>query len=568
MKRNADSKKQINVDKYAYSNAQQTALRKNLKTGLCFLSSFVLVLFAQPDLSPLCCILGGSVGYGLFWYALATHASSRKEAFWLSFIWFLCIEGFHFSWLLTDLYVGRSIYLFWFLLIACLATLFACFSLLVVMGITKRWRAILFLLPGVWVAAEIGRFYYFLSGISLDYIGWPLAATAYGRQFGSFFGWAGCSFMVVASGVSLVAALCYKKNALYALWIACACVPYLLGGGYYEYLKHTLKPEKELRVAIVQPASPLSVEQGGKHSAMALWKHFVQLLTEVKEPIDLLVFPEVAVPFAGPRQIYDFQETREALLPLLDLSCQENKLSNFDWMYILACYFQCPVLLGLERWEYTQGRHYLYNAAECITPQGGYCGYDKRILVPGGEYIPCGSLGLWVCSMFFPKNAFNTGRIPGTRSGVLIAPNVPNMGISICYEETFGALLRSYKKDHAELLINMTNDGWYPRSRLPAVHFYHGMLRNQELGLPCLRSCHTGVTAVVDSLGRVIAMLPYDSHKHQAPPGILQATIPIATYTTPYCLWGDVPMFFIAFLSLGGLGGLLLVYKKKEPFHL
>lgn len=530
-------------------------------------------MFAQPDLSPLCCMISGSIGYGLFWYSLIVGTNSLFSAFGWALLWFLCIEGAHFSWMLTDVYVGRCIYFFWFILIAFLAVLFASFSTLTVVCIKKRWLNILWLLPGLWLVVEIGRFYYFLSGLSLDYIGWPLAATAYGRQFGSFFGWAGCSLMVIATGISLAAALRYKQRSLFMMWLGFSLFPYILGGGYYEFLKRAVTPTKEFRVAVVQPASSLSLEQGGKNSALALWKHFVQLLLSIEGSIDLLIFPEVAVPFAGCREVYDYREVQEILSPLLLMPQQpQHKLSNFDWMHLLATHFQCPVLLGLERWEYKHKIHYLYNAAECVTPDGLYCGYDKRVLVPGGEYIPCGAFGQHICSFFFPKNTPSGWRVPGSRSGVFSLPSLPKIGISICYEETFGSLLRSYKKENVEVLVNLTNDGWYPCSRLPRVHFYHGILRNQELGLPCVRACLTGVTAVVDSLGRVVAALPFDSYNCRAPSGVLQATVPVATYTTLYSLWGDIPMLVLAFLSLGIFCILLLVrmraHKKNPPFRL
>lgn len=164
-----------------------------LKQIYCFLS-FLLVALAQPDISVTSCVLGAAAGYGLFWYSLFLQQySSWRSSFLYSFFWFLLIEAFHFSWMLSDAYVGPCIYVFWFLLIALLAVLFALFSVLLMACWQNKWMRVLWALPGIWVSIEMSRFYFLLSGMSLDYLGWPLGATAYGRQFGSFLGWSGPS---------------------------------------------------------------------------------------------------------------------------------------------------------------------------------------------------------------------------------------------------------------------------------------------------------------------------------------------------------------------------------------
>lgn len=522
-----------------------------LKRVYCFLS-FFLVALAQPDISGVGCVLGAAVGYGLFWYSLFLYQySSWKSNFLHSFVWFLLIEAFHFSWMLSDAYVGSCIYVFWFLLIAFLATSFALFSVLLMVCLQKKWLQMLWFLPGIWVAIEMSRFYFLLSGISLDYLGWPLGATAYGRQFGSFFGWSGHSFVVVACGISLVSFLIYRCKKFGWLWVGCVLFPYMLGGSFYEYLKRNLSPNQELHVVILQPAIPLAAEQKNDTSSLAIWQHFINLLSEVKKPVDLVVFPEVTVPFYGHNKVYAPDKSCRILSAMVDdiVEC-ESPLSNFDWMFILSKHFDCPIFLGLERWEYKNGECYLYNAAECITQIGEIFGYDKRILVPGGEYIPCGHIGFLVCKRFFPKYALHYRRVPGSRSGVISLPHLPVIGVSICYEETFGQLLRQYKKRGAELLVNMTNDGWYPRSRLPLVHFYHGILRNQELGLPCIRSCQTGVTVAADSLGRIVGILPFESSSSRAQAAILQVTLPITSYFTLYSQCGDFPMYIVSLFSL------------------
>lgn len=141
-------------------------------------------------------------------------------------------------------------------------------------------------------------------------------------------------------------------------------------------------------------------------------------------------------------------------------------------------------------------------------------------------------------------------REPGIRSGIFVSKDGIPFAVTICYEETFGHLVREYKRLGAQLLINISNDGWYPKSRLPKVHFLHGVTRNLECGLPCIRACHTGVTAVVDSLGRVVAKLPEDSMIRKVLPGVLIAEISLFEYCTPYVIYGDWPVRVISWAAV------------------
>ena len=165
--------------------------------------SWALVCFAQPDISVLASVVSCLCGYGLFWKSLVSLAQHLpwKKIWWIAFFWSWTIEGFHFSWMLEDLYVGTGIYGVWAVLVSSLSVFFASFSSLLVLCFRRQYWSALFWLPGVWVAIEALRYYGLFSGVSFDFIGWPLTATAYGRQFGSFFGWAGQSFIVLAANL-------------------------------------------------------------------------------------------------------------------------------------------------------------------------------------------------------------------------------------------------------------------------------------------------------------------------------------------------------------------------------
>ena len=98
--------------------------------------------------------------------------------------------------------------------------------------------------------------------------------------------------------------------------------------------------------------------------------------------------------------------------------------------------------------------------------------------------------------------------------------------------------MRNSRKEGAELFVNITNDVWFPGTRLPWLHLDHGRIRAAENGVYLLRSCNTGVTAVVESTFPVSDTIG----------GVLSTAIQTRSYPTLYTLWGDLP---ILILSLG-----------------
>ena len=108
--------------------------------------------------------------------------------------------------------------------------------------------------------------------------------------------------------------------------------------------------------------------------------------------------------------------------------------------------------------------------------------------------------------------------------------------------------------------MNVTNDGWYPYSRLPEQHFIHGRMRAIENGVPLLRACNTGVTAGVDSLGRTIARFENSEGNFELEKGALYIPLNLYSFSTLYTFWGDV---LILILSLGSL--VFLRERKENP---
>ncbi len=170
-------------------------------------------------------------------------------------------------------------------------------------------------------------------------------------------------------------------------------------------------------------------------------------------------------------------------------------------------------LAGTERFESQSIAH---NSLVAVGPGGSMAGfYDKTHLVPFGEYFPA------YAHFLLGEQGFTPG--PGLRT--LYLPGLPAIGPLICYEAIFPA--RAVQPGtRPGLLVNITNDAWFGGSAGPWQHLAAARMRTVEEGLPMLRAANTGISAVIDANGRIIASLGLDKA------GVVVAEVPGALTPT------------------------------------
>lgn len=176
--------------------------------------------------------------------------------------------------------------------------------------------------------------------------------------------------------------------------------------------------------------------------------------------------------------------------------------------------------------------------------------YDKAHLVPFGEYVPLRSaLGAIGLEKVVPGLLdFSAG--PGLAT--LPLPGLPPVSPLICYEVIFpGAVTAA---DRPGWLLNVTNDAWYGKSAGPHQHFAIARWRAVEEGLPLVRAANTGISGVIDALGRPTATLELGRE------GVVDAPLPAAISPTVYAQWRDWPLLLV----LVGLGVGLLASAAVE----
>ncbi|HEX3493840.1 MAG TPA: apolipoprotein N-acyltransferase [Methylocella sp.] len=165
------------------------------------------------------------------------------------------------------------------------------------------------------------------------------------------------------------------------------------------------------------------------------------------------------------------------------------------------------------------GRARYFNAIQVIA-SGGHIldSYDKVHLVPFGEYLPLQTVfdRLGLRQFVHIPGGFEAG----SKRQLLVVPGLPAVAPLICYEAIFPGEVVPAGAARPGLLLNVTNDGWFGTSTGPYQHFAQARLRAIEEGLPLIRAANSGISAIVDPYGRVLAELPLGAE------GVLDGVLP------------------------------------------
>ena len=352
------------------------------------------------------------------------------------------------------------------------------------------WLA--FLLASAWVAHEWTRGWLF-GGFGWNGMGVALHANWLLIQITAFTGVTGLSFVVVFANVIAVTiplrlfleARIHRMRPHWDLNFTMLAIIGLLVFGWQ--IAQIPRQTKRLRIAAVQP----NVPQEQKFDPQFTSKIFDQftrwsaVALRSDPPPALLVWPESSMPD-----------------PVLDTIGE-----SYRFVRDFSGSTKTDLLLGTI--DVDDGHD--YNAAVLVSNAGEQMQvYRKLHLVPFGEYIPlrhsfplfAAVAGKWVPGDFDVGKEYMVFRL--TNSDVQVAP-------LICFEDTIGELTRRFVEQGANLLANLTNDGWFLDSAGSQQHLDNAIFRCVETRRPLVRAANTGVTCFVNELGRVTQILRDES---------------------------------------------------------
>ncbi len=526
--------------------------RKKITRSLFFLASLFIVAFGQPSFIPWLGMFAAWVGYALFWrWALIYPSFSQR--FLYALLWYGAVSLIQLSWMTSIEYQG--IYMLFLMggLAFWLGLQFGAITLLIPYNRSLSVGR-LFAIASLWTLLEWGRFHV-LCGYSWNPVGLALSPS-YALQMAALFGVLGLSFWVILVNLFALRSVLKRKTSSFLIWGALGVTPYLFGLGYSCYHDMHKKEGRQFSCILVQtgllPAEkvPLRGKIQAFISPYDQWKHILSLVAQQpNRKVDLVVLPESAVPFSSSQCAYSSKRVQQIFIEIFGAEVVQffpptfqEEVSNGFWTQILANFLGAEVIIGLDHKENEGLAH---NSAFWFQPGGGEPSrYDKRILMPLAEYLPFECLRS-LAGHYGVRDFF----IPG-QSASIFGKILP-ISVSICYEETFPQPIREGRKQGAKLLVNITNDAWYPFSRLPRQHFEHARLRAVENGAPLIRACNSGVTAAIDSLGREVARLEEINVAGELHAAALYTTIDTYEHSTPYLFWGDAGILWISFLLLG-----------------
>ena len=256
-----------------------------------------------------------------------------------------------------------------------------------------------------------------------------------------------------------------------------------------------------LRIAAVQGNVPVHDYWNEKKEAEIMEGYVHQSRLALATQPDLIVWPEASTP-------------RPLLLDEI----------IFNQVKELASATTSDFLIGSVHYENEPRGD--YNSAILLTDHASAAQiYNKVHLVPFGEYVPFRHSFpplSWIVGNQVPYD-FDFGKGPAV---LTLSKDSLKIGTLICFEDTLGDLTRRFATLGAQLLITVTNDGWFEHSIATRQHLANARLRTVETGLPLLRVADTGVTCFIDRYGRVQQTL-HGADGNTFIEGVLSATIPV-----------------------------------------
>jgi apolipoprotein N-acyltransferase len=214
------------------------------------------------------------------------------------------------------------------------------------------------------------------------------------------------------------------------------------------------------------------------------------------------------------------------------------------------------ILGALRVTETADGKNNFFNSVSVLDRKAHVLAtYDKHHLVPFGEYIPFrDKIKLKpIASALAGIGDFTRGDGPGT----LTVAGLPSFSPLVCYEVIFPHEVVP-ENNRPEWIVNVTNDAWYGRTSGPYQHLDTARVRAIEEGLPLARAANTGVSAMIDPLGRIIARQTLETE------GFVDSFLPKPLLPTLYAKTGDG--LFLAMLVLMALWGSWVYRKINQPF--
>lgn len=466
----------------------------------------------------LAALLAGAAGvlcfapFDLFWlaplpwlalFALLRRAPTPRQAAWTGFLFGLGFFVAGVSWIFVSLSVFGGMP--WWL--AGPATLLFCAAMALYPALAgwafKRWQPADFWRQALFYAALIAAVDWLRSWI---FTGFPWLAIGYTQAPPSPL--AGFAPLIGVFGLSLLVALSGATLLRWRLGLPLLAALVAIGFGLRQ-IEWTTAEGEPVSVALIQGNIPQDMK--------FLPESFIRTLTLYRDliaanPAQLTLLPETALPAFIDHLPVDYLDELKTLASRQGGDLILGTLTGVPG----GAYFNSAVSLGSS------------------PPQI----YSKSHLVPFGEFIPAG-FAWFMAQASIPMSAFSAG--PEQQTPLAVSGR--HVAVNICYEDVFGdEIIRALPQ--AGILANLSNTAWFGRSLAQPQHLQIAQMRAAETGRPMLRATNTGMTAIIDARGNLVAALPAFET------GVLTGEISAYRGTTPFSRWGNLGFLSLTLLLL------------------
>jgi len=276
-------------------------------------------------------------------------------------------------------------------------------------------------------------------------------------------------------------------------------------------------PVSSINVACIQANIPTQIKHDHSKNADFLNRYKILTCESAKQKPDVVVWPETAIP----GYFFEYGLSYRSVTALV------NKIN-------------IPLLTGLSRYELNENQENdFYNSAGLICPNSYVVPlYDKMHLVIFGEYVPLEKY-LPFLKLVTPISGSYSGGNQPQLIGVSVSNQTVKFGSLICFEDVFSYLSREMARIGADILLNLTNDGWFRSSPEAFQHASLAAFRAIETRRPLIRSTNSGITTIIDRLGKTQEVL-HKKNKFTEISGILHGKVNIfKSRQTIYTKFGD-----------------------------
>ncbi len=460
---------------------------------------------------------------------------------WIALVpWFIIIStGYKiglFSYLVGFLFFVINLSWLWFvtgfgeiLLSFYLALYFYVFGIVLHYLHRRLKLPLVFVAPFVWVALEYLRSFPYL-GLPWFFIGHSQYLDLPLIQFADITGVYGISFLIVVFNAaiadlteqfflkinynSVIDSFAAPKKNSKVLWstiiiIPCLLISLVLLYGYFD-LKENFASTNGPTICVVQGNVPQGVKvTADKEEKKEILLKYTNLSLEAAgEEVDMIVWPETMVP--GILNIDSNILNRE-----IDRLSKESVQKITDAT-------SANLILGGTAIDVHNAKAYYFNTAFHYDRQGRFVDrYDKIYLVPFGEFIP---FEKWLS--FFSHIVPYSVSLSGGKRRTIFEPDTRKgekkykFGIVICYEDTVASLVRHFRKNGAEFMVNITNDAWFHDSSELDQHLAIMVFRSVENRISIARAANNGISSFIAPNGEIYDCLVKDG-KNKEIDGIL-----------------------------------------------